>query len=223
MNLKTFFSEQARKPSGHFGRWVMSTIFNYGNSALNDFMKEILSLKENEHVLEIGFGTGKLISEMAKRVNKGLIEGIDLSDVMVAIAKKKNKKYIAEGKVIIRQGDFEKIIYNENCFDKIFSANTVYFWPNFDTCIKKIFKMLKPGGQLILAFEDIKQLKGRPLKTDVFHIYHQHEILERLSRNGFSENTEIFSREIKSLRYHCAVAVKMQPKNSLSDRGHTDV
>jgi ubiquinone/menaquinone biosynthesis C-methylase UbiE len=102
MNFKTFFSEQARKPSGLFGRWVMSRIFDYGNAAINDFMKELLSLKENDHVLEIGFGTGKLISEMAKRVNKGLIEGIDLSDAMVAIAKKKNKKYIAEGKVILQ-------------------------------------------------------------------------------------------------------------------------
>ena len=186
----------------------MSTIFDYGNAALNDFMKEILSLKENEHVLEIGFGTGKLISEMAKRVNKGIIEGIDLSDTMVAIAEKKNKTFIAEGKVIIRQGDFEKTFYNENCFDKICSANTVYFWPRPDTCIKKIFRILKPGGKLILAFEDIKQLKGRPLKTDVFHIYHQHEILERLSHNGFSGNIKLFSRDIKSQRFHCAVAVK---------------
>jgi ubiquinone/menaquinone biosynthesis C-methylase UbiE len=208
MNLKTFFSEQARKPSGLFGRWVMCKIFDYGNAALNDFMKELLSLKENDHVLEIGFGTGKLISEMAKRVNTGLIEGIDFSDVMVAIAEKKNKKHIAEGRVIIRQGDFRKIVYNENCFDKICSANTVYFWPHFDNCIKKSFRILKPGGMLILAFEDIKQLKDRALNTDVFHFYHKHEIIELLSRNGFSENTEIFSREIKSQIYHCAVAAK---------------
>jgi ubiquinone/menaquinone biosynthesis C-methylase UbiE len=208
MNFKTFFSEQARKPSGLFGRWVMSRIFDYGNAAINDFMKELLSLKENDHVLEIGFGTGKLISEMAKRVNKGLIEGIDLSDAMVAIAKKKNKKYVAEGKVILRQGDFEKIVYNENGFDKICSANTVYFWPRPDNCMKNIFRILKPGGKLILAFEDIKQLEGRPLKTDVFHFYHPDEIIKRLSRNGFSGRIEVLSREIKSQRYHCAVAVK---------------
>jgi ubiquinone/menaquinone biosynthesis C-methylase UbiE len=208
MSLKTFFSEQARKPSGLFGHWVMCKIFDYGNAALNDFMKELLSLKDNDHVLEIGFGTGKLIFEMAKQVNTGVIEGIDFSDVMVAIAEKKNKNHIAEGRVIIRQGDFEKSVYNENCFDKICSANTIYFWPHPDTCIKKSFRILKPGGMLILAFEDIKQLKDRALNTDVFHFYHKHEIIEHLSRNGFSEKTEIFSREIKSQRYHCAVAVK---------------
>ena len=208
MNLKTFFSEQARKPSGLFGRWVMSKIFDYGNAALNNFMKEQLLLQENDHVLEIGFGTGKLIFEMAKQVNKGLIEGIDLSDTMVAIAEKKNKKYIAEGKVIIRQGDFEETAYNDNRFDKICSANTVYFWPQPHNCIKNILRILKPGGKLILAFEDIKQLESRPLNTNIFHIYHQDEIKKLLSRNGFFGSIDMISKEIKSLRYHCVVAVK---------------
>jgi ubiquinone/menaquinone biosynthesis C-methylase UbiE len=208
MNFKTFFSEQARRPSGLFGRWVMCKIFDYGNAAINDFMKELLALKENDHVLEIGFGTGKLIFEMAKQVNKGVIEGIDLSDTMVAVAEKKNKNFIAEGKVIIRHGDFEKTVYNENCFDKICCANTVYFWPRPDNYIRNIFKILKPDGKLILAFEDIKQLEGRPLNTDVFHFYHQDEIIKRLSHNGFSGNIELFTRDIKSQRFHCAVAVK---------------
>jgi ubiquinone/menaquinone biosynthesis C-methylase UbiE len=208
MNLKTFFSKQARNPSGRFGRWVMSKIFDHGNAAINDFMKEQVLLQENDHVLEIGFGTGKLIFEMAKQVNKGLIEGIDLSDTMVAIAEKKNNTYIAEGKVIIRQGNFEETAYNDNHFDKIFSANTIYFWPQPDNFIKTILRILKPGGKLILAFVDKAQLESRPLDTNVFHLYHRDEIIELLSCSGFSGSIDMISKEIKSQRYHCAVAVK---------------
>ena len=91
MNFETFFSEQARNPSGLFGRLVMPRIFDLGNAAINKFMKERLALQENDHVLEIGFGTGKFINEIAKLLNKGLIEGIDLSNTMVAVAKRKNK------------------------------------------------------------------------------------------------------------------------------------
>lgn len=208
MNFKTFFSEQARKPSGLFGRWVMARIFDLGNATLNDFMKAQLSLKENDHVLEIGFGTGKLICEMAKTAKSGVIEGIDFSDTMVAIAEKKNKKYIARGRVIIRQGDFAETAYGHNRFDKICSANTVYFWPQPDNYTKKILRILKPGGKLILAFEDIKQLESRQLNTKVFHFYHQDEIIKLLSRNGFSRSIEVISKDKRSLRYHCAVAVK---------------
>ena len=208
MNLKTFFSEQARNPSGLFGRVVMSKIFDLGNATLNGFMKELLELKENDHVLEIGFGTGKLICEMSKLINKGLIEGIDISSTMVSIAERKNKKFINQGKVIIKHGDFKESNYDDNTFDKICSANTIYFWPEPERIIKKIFNILKPGGKLILAFEDKKQLEDRSLNLDIFHIYSENEIKNILLRNGFFGSIDIISREIKSQRYHCAVAEK---------------
>jgi ubiquinone/menaquinone biosynthesis C-methylase UbiE len=208
MQLKTFFSEQARKPSGLFGRLVMSRVFDLGNVVLNDFMKELLSLEENDQVLEIGSGTGKLINEMAQLVDNGFIEGVDLSNTMVAVAQKRNRKHISTGKLNIRQGDFEKIAYRDNSFNKICSANTIYFWSAPDKFIKKIFRILKPGGKLVLAFEDKNQLEKRSLSTDVFHFYSQDEIQTLLQRNGFGEGIDILSREVKLNRYHCAVAVR---------------
>ncbi|MCP4630511.1 MAG: class I SAM-dependent methyltransferase [bacterium] len=208
MNFRTFFSKQASNPSGLFGRMVMTRIFDLGNAALNNFMKEMLALQANDSVLEIGFGTGKLINEMAKLAKDGLIEGIDLSSTMVAVAERKNKDYIAKGKVIIRQGDFEKASYKDDCFNKICSANTIYFWPNPDNIIKKVIRVLKPGGKLILAFEDKKQLENRQLSTHVFQFYSLDEIENLLQNNGFTGDIDILSREIRSKRYHCAVAVK---------------
>ena len=35
----------------------MSIIFNIGNAKLNRFVNEIMSVQENDHILEIGFGT----------------------------------------------------------------------------------------------------------------------------------------------------------------------
>jgi hypothetical protein len=43
MAFKTFFSQQARKPSGWFGRWIMSGIFDFGNARLNRLVYDILS------------------------------------------------------------------------------------------------------------------------------------------------------------------------------------
>jgi hypothetical protein len=67
---------------------------------------------------------------------------------------------------------------------------------------------LKPGGKLILAFEDKDQLENKPISTDVFKFYSLNEIKNLLNRNGFSGGIDIFSKEIKSQRYHCAAAVK---------------
>jgi len=208
MPLKAFFSNQARKPSGLFGRLVMSRVFDLGNANLNAFMKGLLNLEANDHVLEIGPGTGKLISEMAKVIDNGFIEGIDLSDTMVTMAQRKNRKHISAGKVKIRQGDFRNAAYNDSSFDKICSANTIYFWATPDQFIKKIFRILKPGGKLVLAFEDKKQLEKQSLSKDVFRFYDQTEIEDLLQRNGFGEGIEMLSREVKQNLYHCAVAVR---------------
>lgn len=208
MSFSKYFSKQARKPYGLFGKLVMSRIFDQGNSLLNNFMEETLSVEENDHILEIGFGTGKLLHGLAKRINYGKLEGIDFSDTMVDIAGKKNKKFIDEGKVILKQGDFENFSYNENTFDKICSSNTIYFWQHPEIYIKKMEKILKPGAKVVLAFEDKKNLVKKPLSPEIFKIYSEDEILCLIKQNGLPKDVHIFTKKKGSQKYHCAVAFK---------------
>jgi ubiquinone/menaquinone biosynthesis C-methylase UbiE len=205
MGFKTFFSNQARKPTGLFGRFVMSRIFDYGNAILNDFMRDLLTLQQDDHVLEIGFGTGKLLNEMARQTSQGLVEGIDLSSTMFDLAQKKNKKYIAQGRVKIVLGDFDQVEYRDNDFDKICSANTLYFWPDAEYTVRKIHRTLRPGAKLVLGFEDKAQLEKRPISE--FNIYDKEEVEQLLTGVGFSD-VEIKSKQANSDIVHCAVAVK---------------
>jgi len=43
----------------------------------------LIAVQPNDRVLEIGCGTGKLIKIMAKKIDKGIISGIDFSSTMV--------------------------------------------------------------------------------------------------------------------------------------------
>lgn len=208
MNFSTFFSEQARKPTGLFGRLVMSNIFNIGNAKLNRFVHEIMSVQENDHILEIGFGTGKLIYAMAKQIDKGLIEGVDFSSTMVSIAQKKNKKHIARGKVIIRKGNFDEISFKKDGFNKACSVNTIYFWTKPENTAKKVADLLKPGGKFVAAFEDIAQLEQRQLSNEVFHLYSKDDVKNLLVDAGFSNGVSIKSREFRSSVLNCAIAIK---------------
>ena len=47
MNFSSFFSEQARRPDGLFGRVVMSIVFDKGNAFLNDFVNAGFSKNVN--------------------------------------------------------------------------------------------------------------------------------------------------------------------------------
>lgn len=190
-----------------FGRLVMPRFFSLGNQVLNDLMKETAAVGENECVLEIGFGPGKLMAEIAAGLDRGIIEGIDFSDAMTAAAEKRNKRFIADGIVKINRGDFEHTRYRENSFDKVLSAHTVYFWRNPETILCSIHKILKPGGKLLLGFGERAQMERGHLSPDVFRLYSKSDVLSLLERAGFSA-IQVITRKRKSSIYHCAVASK---------------
>jgi ubiquinone/menaquinone biosynthesis C-methylase UbiE len=208
MSFSTFFSEQARKPTGIFGRMVMSIVFDRGNAFLNGFVYDLMSIQENDRVIEIGFGTGKLISKMAENIDNGFIEGVDFSNKMVSIAQKRNKNNIADGKVKIVEGNIDEMAYEKDSFTKACSVNTIYFWSRPERTASKIAEILIPDGKLILAFEDIEQLKQRKLNQEVFSLYTKDEVRNLLVDAGFSRNVSIVSRKKGESLFHCVVAIK---------------
>ena len=208
MNFAAYFSKQARNPTGIFGRFYMSRVFEKGNAELNALMYETLSIRENDNVLEIGFGTGTLIKKIAALLDNGLVEGVDFSKPMVAIAQKKNRKYINNGKVKIHMGDFDEVLFDDNYFDKIFSVNTIYFWKKPDTTISKICRILKPGGKLIIGFHEKSEMEKMPLERDVFQYYSTHDVTELLSIHGSLNNIDIISKKGEQQTCYCAVGTK---------------
>ena len=208
MNFSTFFSKQARRPEGLFGRIVMRMVFDQGNAFLNNFVNDLMSVQTDDRILEIGSGTGKLINKMALKINNGLIEGIDFSSEMVSIARKRNAENIAKEKVKIVEDNFDEISYKKDSFTKACSVNTLYFWPSPASTTKKLAEILKPGGKLILAFEDIEQLKQRNLNQDVFNLYSKDEVQDLLINTCFSHNVKIVSRKKGNLSFHCVAAIK---------------
>ena len=207
MSFSSFFSKQAQKPTGLFGRIVMATVFDIGNAYLNEMVNDALAIENNDHVLDIGCGTGKLIRNMANKISEGYIEGVDFSHSMVSIARKKNKKQINEGIVKIVESDFDSLSYQNESFDKACSVNAIYFWPKPEITAKKISSILKPGGLLLLAFEDIRQLQQRNLNHDVFSFYTIEKVEDLLYRSGF-RIIEIISKTNGKLKFHCGLAKK---------------
>ena len=208
MSFSSFFSNQAKKPSGLFGRIVMSAIFDIGNAYLNEMVNETLAIQNNDHVLDIGCGTGKLIRNMANQISAGYIEGVDFSHSMVSIACRKNKKQINKGTVKVVEGDFDALSYQNESFDKVCSVNTVYFWPKPEITARKIARILKPGGLLFIAFEDIRQLEQRDLDHDVFRFFSTEKVKDMLSKSGFNTEIDAISKTNGKLKFHCVVAKK---------------
>jgi ubiquinone/menaquinone biosynthesis C-methylase UbiE len=208
MNFSAYFSRQARKPNGLFGRFFMSRVFEKGNAELNDFVFEQLSVQSDDHILEVGFGTGVLITRVAQRLDHGLIEGVDFSAIMVALAQKKNKLALRAGKARLHLGDFNDVPFEDSRFNAVFTVNTIYFWRDPATTIARIGHVLKPGGKCLIGFNERSDLEKMNLDGDVFSLYAPDEIEALLSANGQFAHVEIQSRRTQKGSCYCAVALK---------------
>ena len=65
----------------------MPIIFDRGNAFLNSLVNDLMDIRSDDRVLEIGCGTGKLVKIMAEKIENGLIESMRVFSEMVMIAK----------------------------------------------------------------------------------------------------------------------------------------
>ncbi len=200
-------SSQARKPTGLIGRYVMTKIFNKGNADINSFVKDVLDLRKDDSVLEIGFGPGILVSEMAEAVTEGVVEGIDFSEAMLKQASKVNKDHISNDKVRLQQGECSTLPYENESFDKLCAVNTIYFWKEPGKYFSEMFRVIKSEGKIVIGFRDEIQMSNLNLSEDIFSTYSLDDVLNLLSDAGFS-NTHIEERDGAPFHSYCAVASK---------------
>jgi len=200
-----FIASQARKPTGWVGKFLMTAAFDQGNARLNDFIFENLKLTPTDQVLEIGFGSGQLFRKILKVVTEMKVFGVDFSNDMVTRLQKHLKGL---KNFELKQGEVSALPYVENTFDKICSANTLYFWPKPLEDAKQILRVLKPGGVLLLGFRVRAQMEKIPFIQHGFTIYSPEEVQKLLLEAGF-KSVEILSRqEAAGFDSYIAVAKK---------------
>jgi ubiquinone/menaquinone biosynthesis C-methylase UbiE len=124
----------------------------------------LLDVQPTDHILEIGFGPGIAIEEVARRASHGLVAGVDFSWVMVAAARRRNAGAVRARKVDLRHGDAARLPFSDNAFDKGYSIHSIYFWPDPLAALREAFRVLKPAGTFILTV--LPKEKWNPYNPD---------------------------------------------------------
>jgi demethylmenaquinone methyltransferase / 2-methoxy-6-polyprenyl-1,4-benzoquinol methylase len=102
-----------------------------------------------ESVLDIATGTGDLAISLAKTGAKEII-GLDLSEGMLAVGRKKIAQENLSEKVEMIQGDSEALPFEDNRFDAITVAFGVRNFENLEKGLSEILRVLKPGGIFVI-------------------------------------------------------------------------
>jgi len=103
---------------------------------------ELLGVKEDEDVLDVGCGTGSLTSKI-RAITAGRVVGIDPSEGMIEKARNAYK----DSGVTFLQSCAEDVEY-ENRFDVIFCNSAFQWLKNTEPALARLHKALRPGGRI---------------------------------------------------------------------------
>jgi SAM-dependent methyltransferase len=173
---------QFGRPIGFPGRiagWVMA--HRSSNRRRNAWAVSLLDVQRDDRVLEIGFGPGLAIRELARLASDGYVCGLDHSEVMLRQAARRNADGVRRGRVELRLGSVERVPAFEVPFDKILAVNALQFWDQPVEPLRELRRVLRSGGRIAIAF----QPRG-PGASDQAARRRGQKIAEALRDAGFS-------------------------------------
>jgi ubiquinone/menaquinone biosynthesis C-methylase UbiE len=158
---------------------------------------DVLEVKPNDQLLEIGCGHGVVVSLVCEKLKKGHITAIDRSAKMIAMAEKRNAEHIATGRASFQTFALDKAKFGDTRFDKIFAIRIGVFLMEQPTReLEVVKKCLKPKGNFYLIYDPFKAEQAREvIETAV-------RVLE--SYNFTIEKT--LTKDIANTKVTCVIA-----------------
>lgn len=113
---------------------------------------------EGKRVLEIGVGQGTHLAQFAEA--GALCHGVDITDNHLLLTEKNFR--VRSKNVSLHKADATRLPFPDGHFDCVYSFGVLHHIPEIDAVLAEVGRVLKPGGQLMLALY---------YKWSAFHIF----------------------------------------------------
>lgn len=136
-----------------------------------------LTAQRPKLILDVATGTGDFaIQALSLKPDK--IWGIDISEGMLEVGRKKIRQRGLDKVIELKAGDSENIPFEENKFDAVTVAFGVRNFENLEKGLAEIRRVLKPSGKLIVL--EFSRPRAFPMKQ--LYSFYFKSILPRVGR-----------------------------------------
>ncbi len=112
-------------------------------------LKELRQLQPRQ-ILDVATGTADVAILACRQLNPEKVTGIDISEGMLDLGRKKIEKLGLQERIELQTGDSETIKFSDNTFDAVTVAFGVRNFEHLEKGLAEIRRVLKPGGKLVV-------------------------------------------------------------------------
>ncbi len=107
---------------------------------------KMISRYSPARILDVATGTGDLAMVLARKLKPAHVTGIDLSEGMIDVGRRKIESAGLSASITLMAGDCLDMPFGDNSFDCITVAYGVRNFEHLDAGYREMFRVLRPGG-----------------------------------------------------------------------------
>ena len=165
---------------------------------------DIVTKHQPSNILDIATGTGDLAINLAK-TNASEIVGLDISEGMLEVGRKKIAQKKLDSKIKMKLGDSENLPFDDNTFDAITVAFGIRNFESLERGLAEIHRVLKPNGMFVILETSVPT---NPLYKAGYSFYTKY-ILPTIGK--------VFSKDQSAYSYLCESASKFPYGETLNN------
>ncbi len=103
-----------------------------------------------QDMLDVATGTGDFAMESARRLKPAHLTGIDISEGMLSVARKKILEANLARTVSVEKQDCMKLTFSDNSFDAVTVAYGIRNFEDLEQGLREMLRVLRPGGRMVI-------------------------------------------------------------------------
>ena len=127
-------------------------------------------------ILDVASGTGDLAIAMARRIRDVQVLGVDLSEQMLAVARRKIEARGLDGRIVLDRGDAERLAVADASVDVATVAFGVRNFGDLGAGLRELARTIKPGGKVVIL--EFSRPRNRVFRA--LYEFYSYKILPRI-------------------------------------------